>query len=49
LYISDIEVNALSTTHVEVRVTAETSYAVLGKLLSVLKGPGATYVMKYGV
>jgi len=49
LYISDIEVNALSPTHVEVRVTAETSYTIPGKLLSVLKGPGATYIMKYGV
>jgi len=49
LYFSDIDVNALSPMHVEVRVGAETSYIVLGRLISLLKGSGALYVMKHGV
>jgi Uncharacterized conserved protein len=48
LYLSDIDVNVLSPLHIEVRVGAETSFIVLGKLISFLKGSGAIYVMKYG-
>ncbi|MEM3993048.1 MAG: DUF432 domain-containing protein [Desulfurococcaceae archaeon] len=47
MYFSDIEVTVLSPLHVEIRVGVDTSYILLGKLISLFKGSGAFYVMKH--
>lgn len=49
MYFSDIEVLVLSPLHIEIRVGADTSYILLGKMISLFKGSGGSYVMKHGV